>query len=144
MSTRLTDDELARWAQWKRATESVMRSVAEAIAAETGLSSSDFSVLSRLVEQGGGRLRQQRLADDLGWERSRLSRHLGRMENRDLITREGNGPERWLTATPRGTGLLDSARAAHAVAVRSHLLHAIPSDDSKAFWAGVGMLAADR
>ncbi|MEW9532404.1 MarR family winged helix-turn-helix transcriptional regulator [Microbispora sp. NPDC049125] len=141
MSGPLTDEQLARWALWKQATDVVMRQVAQEIAAVTGLSSADFSVLTRLVEEGGGALRQQRLADDLRWQRSRLSRHLGRMEARGLITREGTGPQRWIAATRTARRLVVEARVAHADAVRRHLLDVIPSQDADLFWTLIEAVA---
>jgi DNA-binding MarR family transcriptional regulator len=138
----LNDDETARWVAWKRAADAVTRRVAADIAAATGLSGADFSVLTRLVEDGGGRLRQQRLADDLEWERSRLSRHLGRMETRGLLTRDPAGAERWIEATGEGRRLAAEARIIHADAVRRHLLVMVPREESAAFWRTVRAMAA--
>src|SRR5690242_6840410 len=111
---------MAGWVAWKHATEAVTRSLTARITEATGLSSADFSVLTRVVEEGGGSLRQQRLSDDLGWERSRLSRHLGRMQERGLVTRGGTVAERLVTATRRGRELTAGARAVHADGVRRH------------------------
>ncbi|MEX8033819.1 MarR family winged helix-turn-helix transcriptional regulator [Microbacterium sp. 20-116] len=122
MASRLDDDEMRRWIAWKRATENVSASVASAIADATGLSSADFSVLTRVIEEGQGSIRQQRLSDELGWERSRLSRHLARMHDRGLVERGGDSSERRITATAHGRELTAVARAAHASAVRRALL----------------------
>ncbi|WP_144715180.1 MarR family winged helix-turn-helix transcriptional regulator [Curtobacterium pusillum] len=139
MDERLDDDELRRWQAWKRATDSVWDQVARAVTLATGLSGPDFSVLTRLVEEGDGSLRQQRLSDDLRWERSRLSRHLARMEQRGLVERSGDTATRLVTATPEGRALVGPARAAHAAAVRAALL--TRTNDDPTFWRTVEQLA---
>jgi DNA-binding MarR family transcriptional regulator len=138
----LTEDEMERWTAWKRASDAVWQQVLTDITRATGLSSADFSVLTRVDEADGGHLRQQRLADDLGWERSRLSRHLDRMEGRGLVRRQGTHAERLIDATPEGHRLARLARLAHAAAVRTHLLRAVPTVAGDTFWSAVHELGA--
>lgn len=132
---------MQRWVAWKRATDSVWDAVVAAIAASTGLSAPDFSVVTRVAEEGGGRLRQQRLADALGWERSRLSRQLERMQQRGLVSRSGSRTEWLVELTPDGATAARRARAAHAEAVRAALLRAA-SEERTAFWRVVEQLAS--
>ena len=141
MTELLSDDEMASWVTWKRATDSVMRGVAADILDATGLSSADFSVLTRLVEDGAGSLRQQRLADDLQWERSRLSRQLTRMETRGLLIRDATGLERWITVTADGRRIVKKARIVHAASVRRHLLDLVGADEAPGFWLAARRLA---
>jgi len=143
MPEPFTADESAKWITWKRAAETVMAGVGDSIAQAAGISTSDFSVLTRLVEEGAGSLRQQRLADQLGWERSRLSRHLGRMEARGLIVRRTNGAERQITASEDGRAVVTQARLAHADAVRRLLFDQIPPAERDDFWATVSRIAHD-
>ena len=125
---RLTDDETALWTAWKRATETVRTRVADDISAATGLSDPDFGVLTRLLDLGGGELRQNELAASMGWHRSRLSHQLTRMQDRDLLTRTPAGPGVLVTITPRGRAAADQARPVHAEAVRRHLADRVPPD----------------
>ena len=53
-----------------------------------GLSTADYQVLAHLSEAPEGRLRSFELGRLLRWEKSRLSQHLGRMQNRSLVSRE--------------------------------------------------------
>jgi DNA-binding MarR family transcriptional regulator len=55
---------------------------------ESGLSGADFEVLVAVSEAPGKRLRAVELGRALGWEKSRLSHHVTRMESRDLVRRE--------------------------------------------------------
>ena len=86
------------------------------------LSDPDFGVLTRVVELGGGRMRQNQLAESMGCHRSRLSHHLSRMEQRGLVTREPADGGVDVIATASGAEAAAAARPVHAAAVRRHLL----------------------
>lgn len=83
-----TPDELRAWRRFIETTDRVGAEIAARLQADSGLSPSDYSVLLALHEAPAHRLRPSALADAIGWERSRLSHHLARMERRALITRE--------------------------------------------------------
>jgi DNA-binding MarR family transcriptional regulator len=138
----LDDDETARWTAWKLAGDSVHAEVAKEIQAAADLSPADFSVLSRVVEEGSGRLGQQELATMLGWQRARLSRHLTRMEDRGLLARPpAAGHRRLVVATDAGRAALGRARPAHARAVRAALFDRVSPATGEAFWVAVRDLA---
>jgi DNA-binding MarR family transcriptional regulator len=54
----------------------------------SGLSAADYKVLVPLSEDPTGVLRARELGAEIGWDRSRLSHHLTRMEKRGLVVRE--------------------------------------------------------
>ncbi len=142
--SRLSEQDMQRWSAWKRATEAVMAAVVAEITARTGLSAADFSVLTRVVETPAGQIRQQRLSDDLGWERSRLSRQLTRMETRGLLRREGSTANWQVVATTDGRDTVRAARRVHAAAVRRSLINAVPTEDANAFWRVVARLGTSN
>jgi DNA-binding MarR family transcriptional regulator len=123
----LDAEEMSLWHAWKLAADAVRARVAADITAATGLSDADFGVLTRVADLGGGRMRQNALAQSMGWHRSRLSHQLARMEQRDLLTRHGvdGGVEVQLTDTGRDRA--DAARPVHAAAVRRHLIDRLDS-----------------
>lgn len=135
----MTEDEAALWHAWKQAAETVRVRVAADVTAATGLSDPDFGVLTRVVELGGGRLRQNRLAELMGYHRSRLSHHLTRMEERGLVARETVTGGVEVIATESGRAAVARARPVHAQAVRRHLVE--PLGDPA---AARGLLAALR
>jgi DNA-binding MarR family transcriptional regulator len=57
---------------------------------ESGLSGADYGVLAVLSALHGDRMRACDLCDTLGWEKSRVSHQLRRMEKDGLISREPN------------------------------------------------------
>ena len=82
---RLTARELAIWRSLLDTTAE-LRMVLGAQLQESGLSPADYQVLLALREADGTRLRSSELAATIEWERSRLSHHLGRMEQRGFIS----------------------------------------------------------
>src|SRR5258708_35862498 len=83
---RLTARELAIWRSLLDTTAELGR-ILGAQLQESGVSPADYQVLLALSEADSRRLRSSELAASIGWERSRLSHHLGRMERRGPIRR---------------------------------------------------------
>ena len=103
--------------------EDVLARVGRDITQATGLSGSEFGVLSRLVGVGKGEMRQQSLASLMGWDKSRLSHQLTRMRERALIERRAAGGNAVLVVlTELGREKLNAARPVHAESVRRNLL----------------------
>jgi DNA-binding MarR family transcriptional regulator len=127
---RLTARELAIWRSLLDTTAE-LRSVLGAQLQESGLSPGDYQVLLALKEADGARLRSSELAATIEWERSRLSHHLGRMEQRGLIRRDdcatdSRGAEVSLTDT--GTAAFRRASAPHLRAIKQHFVDALSSE----------------
>jgi DNA-binding MarR family transcriptional regulator len=130
---RLNDTEMDLWHLWKQAAETVRGRIADEVALATGLSDPDFGVLTRVAELGNGALRQNELAASMGWHRSRLSHHLTRMEQRQLVTRRPAEGGVEILITEWGRAAVVRARPVHAEAVRRHLLDHVPADLAPAF-----------
>ncbi|KQO60068.1 hypothetical protein ASF23_15375 [Curtobacterium sp. Leaf261] len=127
----MTDAERQLWHAWKTASERVREHVAEDIRAATGLSDPDFGILTRLVDLGGGVLRQNELGASMGWHRSRLSHQLTRMEGRGLVARATVDGGVEVAITTSGRALVATARPVHASSVREHLLAHIAGRDAE-------------
>lgn len=83
-----TKAQLAVWRDYIETSELLRSELASRMQSESGMSLGDYQVLLALSEVDARRLRSSELAARVGWERSRLSHHLGRMEKRGLIRRE--------------------------------------------------------
>jgi len=122
-SPLLSPRELRVWHAFRLMGEEVLSRVGRDIAQATGLSGSEFGVLSRLAAIGKGEMRQQALATMMGWDKSRLSHQLTRMKERGLIERRYADPKTVLVVlTDLGRKKLDAARPIHAESVRRNLL----------------------
>ncbi|GLX93866.1 MarR family transcriptional regulator [Herbidospora sp. NEAU-GS84] len=116
-----TREELRIWRDFIETTEALRAATAARLLSESGLSTGDYSVLLALSEAENGRLRSSELAATIGWERSRLSHHLGRMDRRGLIRRENctednRGAEAVLTE--EGAAAFHRATVPHLRAIR--------------------------
>jgi DNA-binding MarR family transcriptional regulator len=115
--------ELRVWHAFLLMGEDVLGRVGRDIAQATGLSGSEFGILSRLAALGKGEMRQQALASVMAWDKSRLSHQLTRMQERALIERRRTDGKTVLVAlTKLGREKLDAARPIHAASVRRNLL----------------------
>ena len=83
-----TREQLHVWRDYIETAEALSAQLARRMQRESSLSLGDYQVLLALSEAEAHRLRSSELAARVGWERSRLSHHLGRMERRGLIGRE--------------------------------------------------------
>ena len=120
------------WHTWKQSADRIRHRVARDIAAATGLSDPDYGVLSRLADLGGGQLRQQDLADSMDWDKSRLSHHLTRMQQRGLVERRPADGTVTVHLTGAGRAALAEAVPVHAAAVRRHLLSRLSREQQRA------------
>jgi DNA-binding MarR family transcriptional regulator len=92
--------------------------------AAAGLSQADYAVLVQLSEHPKERMRVLELARALGWEKSRLSHQLSRMQQRGLIARAGCTDDRrgsFIELTASGRTTIEGAAPAHVESVRRYL-----------------------
>ncbi|MFD7280391.1 MarR family winged helix-turn-helix transcriptional regulator [Streptomyces sp. NPDC059862] len=116
-----TTEELRIWRDFIETAEALRSELTSRLQSESALSPGDYAVLLALQEADGRRLRSSGLAAGIGWQRSRLSHHLGRMERRGLIRREecatdNRGAE--VVLTPEGAEAFRRASLPHLRAVR--------------------------
>jgi len=122
--------ELDTWREFVETTEVLRTMLAARLHEESGLSLGDYAVLLALSEAEGQRIRSSELATHIGWERSRLSHHLGRMERRGLIRREecasdSRGSE--IVLEPTGAQAFHAATVPHLRAIRELFVDALTS-----------------
>ena len=88
---------------------------------DSGLSAADYQVLVPLSESPEGRLRARDLARGAGWEKSRLSHQMRRMEQRGLVEREEcptDARGAYVRLTPAGRAAIEAAAPSHVETVR--------------------------
>src|SRR5690242_6495915 len=76
------------WQAYLRLGQHLAAALEEQLVHDAGLSGADYKVLHPLSGARGGVVRARELCAEIGWDRSRLSHHLKRMEQRGLVTRE--------------------------------------------------------
>ena len=133
--------ELRTWREFIETTEVLRGTLAARLQGDSGLSPGDYSVLLALSEAEGGRIRSSELAARIGWERSRVSHHLARMERRQLIRREecatdSRGAE--VALEPAGAEAFHGATVPHLRAIRELFVDALSPEQL----AAAGEIAA--
>lgn len=111
-----TAPQLRIWRDFIETVMSIQGDLGRRLQEDADLSSADYSVLLALSDQQDRELRSGALALAIGWERSRLSHHLGRMERRGLIRRDN------LATDNRGAVVVLTAEGAAAFR-RSNVSH---------------------
>ncbi|MCW2696008.1 MAG: transcriptional regulator, MarR family [Modestobacter sp.] len=132
----LAADQQRAWRQWLALTTRLPARLNRQLQADSELSLADFDVLVQLTDVPAGRIRVGELGAALGWEKSRLSHHLTRMERRGLVAREdvatdGRGSEVVLTDT--GRAAIEAAAPAHVDAVRALVFDVLDAEQVQAW-----------
>ncbi|WP_167107932.1 MarR family winged helix-turn-helix transcriptional regulator [Mycobacterium sp. DL592] len=118
----LTESQQRVWRNYLAMVTRLESAMNRQLQADCGLSLADYEVLVALSEQG--ELRVFELAEELGWEQSRLSHQLARMRARGLVERQSSERDRRgavvdITATGRRS--LATAAPGHVELIRSTL-----------------------
>ena len=115
--------ELRAWRGLIEITPLLRRRLDQMLMADSGLSGSDYPVLVALYERGHLMVQATELADLIGWEQSRLSHHLARMERRGLVRRrrhEADSRVAEVHLTEQGRAVFLNAAKGHSQAVRTY------------------------
>jgi DNA-binding MarR family transcriptional regulator len=130
-----TSEQLRVWRDFIETAEVLRSRLSSRLQSESAMSTGDYGVLLALSEAEGHRLRSSDLAASIGWERSRLSHHLGRMEKRELVRREecatdSRGADVVLTDT--GAQAFRAASIPHLKAIRELFVDALSPEQLEA------------
>ncbi len=139
MSTARADG-VALWMSWKRVSEVTRGRILADVIAHSPLTEPELTVLIHL-DEGAGTLRQNALASAAGWDRTRLSHLLTRMEQRGYLTRERlrNGVE--VTMLDPGRDAFAATREPLADAVHRHLTSRLNAEQRTALRTITDVLA---
>lgn len=124
----LDDRQQQVWRAWLRVGSRLPAALNRQLQRDSELSLQDFDVLVQLTDVDEGRVRVSALAAALGWERSRLSHHVTRMERRGLVAREecdDDGRGAFVVLTPTGRAAIERAAPGHVRTVRSLVFDAL-------------------
>ena len=111
---------MAAWLNFRFIGEETSLRVSRELAQLTGITGGQFGILNNLSRQGG-ELRQQRLADLMRWDRTRLSHQVTRMAQRNLVQRIKRSSEGTIVQiTGLGERELERIRPVLSDAVRKH------------------------
>ena len=120
------------WRCWVALNSQLPAALHRQLQADAELSLQDFEVLVHLTDTADGRVRVSDLAGCMGWERSRLSHHVKRMEGRGLVQRQEcfeDGRGAFVTLTPTGREAIEHAAPGHARTVRELVFTSLTEEE---------------
>lgn len=120
----LSAREQASWRAYLDMTAKLTARLNREMQLQSGISIADYTVLVQLSEHVDARMRVLELARAVGWEKSRLSHQLTRMEQRGLIARSNCSEDRrgaFVVLTDKGKDTIVTAAPRHVDAVRRYV-----------------------
>lgn len=131
----LDEREMQVWRGFLTASRELVASMDRQLVRESQLSGAEYAVLVPLSEHPDGIVRARDLGISLGWERSRLSHLLKRMETRGLLERtdcsiDARGLDVQITAA--GRKAIEQASPGHVKFVRRHFFDLLTREEQEA------------
>ena len=120
---RLDERQRLLWQAYRDLYQELARALEDQLLRDAGLSGSEYAVLVPLSHTPGGVLRARELGGELGWDRSRLSHLVRRMEKRGLVAREECSEDRrgsMVRLTDAGMAAVEDVAPAHSEAIRRY------------------------
>jgi len=130
----LSADEERAWRRYRRMRTLLDLAISRDLRQDSALSEADYDVLSTLSESDNDGWRARDLAARLLWSTSRLAHQVGRMEQRNLVTRSGTDTDARgaiVALTRHGRGVLDGAAPPHVDSVRRNLIDLLTPTELK-------------
>lgn len=142
----LTDAEQRAWRDWLAVSAQLPAALHRQLQRDSSLSLQDFEVLVHLTETAEHRARVVDLAQALQWERSRLSHHAKRMENRRLVARtecveDGRGA--FIELTETGMAAIRQAAPGHARLVKELVFSSLTARELEGFTSATEKVLAN-
>ena len=136
----LTADQQRTWLAYMRVQLRLTYEMNRQLQADSNLSLPDYDVLNALRYAPGGRMRITALAARIGWERSRLSHHVRRLQNRELVDSRPAPADRRateITLTDQGWDEITRASSGHIDLVRRLFFDGLPDKLLEPFTVGL-------
>jgi len=130
---RWLDEREARlWQSYRDLTRELQRAFDRQLERDAGLTGAEYAILVPLSEADDGLSRMRELGTGLGWDRSRLSHQVRRMERRGLVAREecvDDGRGAMVRLTVAGRAAIEAAAPEHVATVRRYFFDQLSGRD---------------
>ena len=133
---RLDERQRLMWKAYRDLYQELSTVMEDQLLRDAGLSGSEYAVLVELSHSPDGVLRARELGSELGWDRSRLSHLVGRMEKRRLVAREEceeDARGSMVRLTDAGRATVDGVAPEHSEAIRRYFFNALSNDELETF-----------
>lgn len=136
--TITTESERRLWRSFFVMRRQLELTLERRLQADAGISTADFEILISLLEEPSKRRRAGQIGDIIGWEKSRVSHQITRMESRGLVKREECDDDArgvWVVLTSEGNSAVLSALRDHRDAVREYFFDVLTDDEKDTLMA---------
>lgn len=128
MAEQLTEDEWVVWDAFYTMRRRLDRALEVQLHEGSGVSAPEYEILAGLGRSADRRLRVRDIAEQIGWEKSRVSHQVTRMEKRGLVRRsecDQDARGTWVELTADGRrAMLESSRG-HNEAIKRYFVSAL-------------------
>jgi len=131
-ATAVSEAEWAAWRAFLDMRRQLDVTLERQLRRDADISASDYGVLISLFEADGKQLRAGELGTILGWEKSRVSHQVSRMELRGLVERrldDADARGTWVGITPDGRRAVLHAMRDHAATLRTHFFDVLTPEE---------------
>jgi DNA-binding MarR family transcriptional regulator len=128
----LNERQARTWQAYLHLNQDLYAVLEDQLTRDAGLSGADYKVLVPLSESPGGVLRARELCTEIGWDRSRLSHHVSRMEKRGLVVREECADDArglMVRLTDAGRKAIEGAAPQHVESVRRYFFDLLSDEE---------------
>jgi DNA-binding MarR family transcriptional regulator len=128
MAEQLTQDDWAVWDAFYVMRRRLDRALEVQLHEGSGVSAPEYEILAGLGRSPDRRLRVRDIGEQIGWEKSRVSHQLTRMEKRGLVRRsdcDSDARGTWVELTADGRrAMLESSRG-HNEAIKKYFVDVV-------------------
>jgi len=132
MAAETTEAEMELWRSFYIMRRQLELTLERRLQADAGISTADYEILVALFNSPSKRLRAGHIGDLIGWEKSRVSHQITRMEQRELVKREECDDDArgvWVVLTADGTRAVLGAERDRRAAVRQHFFDVLDENE---------------
>ena len=131
-ATQVSPEEWSAWRSFTTMRQHLDRALEQGLQAEGEISAADYHVLIALFEAPDRTMRARDLSLRIGWERSRLSHQVTRMEKRGLLERtecDSDGRGTWVGLTADGRRAVLGTMREHSARIRRYFFDVLTAEE---------------
>jgi DNA-binding MarR family transcriptional regulator len=130
----LTGEEWDAWRSFFSMRRQLDQALSSRLQRDSAVSIAEYEVLLALHEAPEAEVRIKEISARTGWEKSRVSHQVTRLERRKLVTRIDGGTDgrgSWVTLTSAGRRAIGDAIQAHGQAIRQYFFEPLGDGDAE-------------